>query len=298
MNYQDFCGEGSILPTPYIRVLTKISKWKKYDCIEIDEYKYICGYNDEEFDLPSLYEFVEIDNSSFFWALMALYSDLSPQLFTSIQPEGNAAITDKDIELIKKFCNTYGLPFWNKQRTHTPFANISDHDFFDSSPDPHDEFEKNILRNIIPVSKYNLFPISSFTAGLKSLRYDFLSIINYYKWYDDVNISRLLTPKDRKNLSNMENHSKVHLYTPSLVNFPTYWDGKKLSLSLNCENLMHLFIYHLCLLMQSGTLGSGIIKTCPKCHKQFVANRKNQKFCYAPCTPQSFHMQKKRSNNL
>ena len=36
MNYQDFCGNESMLPTPYIRVVTKIRKVEKYECIEIN----------------------------------------------------------------------------------------------------------------------------------------------------------------------------------------------------------------------------------------------------------------------
>ena len=43
MNYQDFCGNESMLPTPYIRVVTKISKWEKYECIEINGFKFIYG---------------------------------------------------------------------------------------------------------------------------------------------------------------------------------------------------------------------------------------------------------------
>ncbi len=295
MDYQNFYGEESPLPTPYLRILTKISKWKDYDCVEINGYKFIKGSGGEE---PNLFEFKEICDAGFFWALMTLHHDLSPQLFTSFQAKGNAAITDNDVKLIIKFCKSHGLPFWNTQLDHAPFKNISNRDFLGNLHDPSDEMENNLLHEIIPIAQYNSFPISSFAVGLKSLWYDFLQIINYYKWDDYTNISMLLTPEDKSKLSKMKaNHLNIDLHTPSLVSFPTYWDENLLSLRLNCENLMHLSVHHLCLLMQSGTLGSGIIKTCPKCHKQFVAKRRNQKFCGNPCTPQSFHMQKKRSEN-
>lgn len=296
MDYQNFYGKDSPLPTPYIHVLTKVSKWKDYECVEIDGYKFIKGStNDEE---SNLFEFEEINDARFFWELMTLHHDLSPELFTSFQAKGNSAITDNDVELIKKFCKSYGLPFWNKQLDHAPFKNISNSNFVGNSHNSFDEMENNILHDIIPISQYNLFPISSFTVGLKSLWYDFLQIINYYKWDDYTSISMLLTPADKNKLSRMKtSHLGIDLYTSSLVNFPTYWDEKLLNLRLNCENLMHLSVYHLCLLMQSGTLGNGIIKTCLKCHKQFVARRKDQKFCGNPCTPQSFYMQNKRNKN-
>lgn len=288
MDYQNFYGEESPLPTPYLRVLTKISKWKHYDCVEINGYKYIKGSGGEE---PNLFEFKEICDASFFWALMTLHHDLSPQLFTKFQANGNSAITENDVKVIKKFCRSYGLPFWSNKTTSDPFKNS----FFDNQNDSIDEIEKNILYDIIPISQYSLFPISSFAVGLKNLWNDFLKVINYYKWDDYTNISMLLTPEDKKELSRMKaNHSYIDLCTPSLVSFPTRWDENLLSLRLNCENLMHLSVHHLCLLMQSGTLGSGIINTCLKCHKQFVAKRKNQKFCYNPCTPQSFYNQKRR----
>lgn len=305
MDYQDFCGTDSMLPTPYIRVVTKISKWEKYECVEIEGFKFIRGSNIKNLN-SNLFEYREIDNSSFFWALMMLYSDLSPGIFTSTQSLGNTAITDNDIKLILRFCKTHGLPFWNKKLVAAPFTNISNDEFFGHSANGSDEMRKNILRPIVPFSQYNLFPISSFATGLMSLRTDFLRIISYHRWEDLINISLLLTPKDKKILSTMDcGHAKIRkhkcadigLYTPSLIGFTTQWDKKTLSLRLNCENLLHLSIYHLCLLMQSGTLGSGIVKTCPKCHKQFVANRKNQTYCYTPCTPQSFYMQKKRNAN-
>lgn len=295
MDYKNFYGEDSLLPTPYIHVLTKVSKWENYDCIEIDGYKFIKGMNKED---SNLFEFSEINDNRFFWALMTLHQNLSPELFTSIQAKGNSAITDNDVKLIIKFCKLYGLPFWNKNLDHAPFRNISSSDFGGNSYNSFDEMENNILHGIIPISQYNLFPISSFAVGLKSLWYDFLNIISCYEWNDDPNISMLLTSKDKNKLLKMKKlYSSIDLYTPSLVSFPTRWDEDLLSLRSECENLMHLTIYHLCLLAQSGSLGSGIIKTCPKCHKQFIAKRKNQKFCYNPCTPQAFHMQKKRSEN-
>lgn len=303
MNYQDFCGNESMLPTPYIRVVTKISKWEKYECIEINGFKFIYGSSIKNTE-SNLFEYKEIDNSSFFWALMTLYSKLSPDIFTYTQSAGNAAITDNDVKLILHFCKVHGLPFWNKKLDAAPFTNISNEEFFNDSSDKLDEMQKNILRSVIPYSQFNLFPISSLAVGLMSLRSDFLRIISYYGWENLINISLLLTPKDKKILSKMEygsfqssKHTDINLYTPSLIGFTTQWDNQTLSLRLNCENLLHLSAYHLCLLMQSGTLGSGIIKTCPKCHKQFVANRRNQTFCHNPCTPQSFHMQKKRNNN-
>lgn len=304
MNYQDFCGNDSALPTPYIRVITKISKWDKYECIEINGFKYIYGSSITNTD-STLFEYKEIDNSSFFWALMELYSKLSPGIFTYTQSLGNAAITDNDVELILHFCKVHGLPFWNKKIDAAPFTNISNAEFYDDTSNIFDEMQENILRSVVPFSQYNLFPISSLAAGLLSLRTDFLRIISYYKWDDLINISLILTPKDKKILSKMEygdipnkNHVSINLYTPSLIGFTTQWDNQTLSLRLTCENLLHLSIYHLCLLMQSGTLGSGIIKSCPKCHKTFVATRRNQKFCQNPCTPQSFYMQEKGNKKL
>lgn len=107
--------------------------------------------------------------------------------------------------------------------------------------------KKNILRSAIPYPQYNLFPISSLAVGLISLRTDFLRIISYYGWENLINISLLLTPKDKKVLSKMEyssfqisKHTDINLYTPSLIGFTTQWDNQTLSLCLNCENLLHL----------------------------------------------------------
>ena len=53
-----------MLPTPYIRVVTKISKWEKYECIEINGFKFIYGSSIKNTE-SNLFEYKEIDNSSF-----------------------------------------------------------------------------------------------------------------------------------------------------------------------------------------------------------------------------------------
>lgn len=300
MNYQDFCGSDSVLPTPYIHVATKISKWEKYECIEINGLKFIRGYSTEKTD-SKLFEYKEINDGIFFWDLMILYSKLSPKIFTHDQFASNAAITDNDINLIIHFCEQHGLPFWNKKLTTEPFSNISNEDFIGASPHPLDDVRNTLFRSIVPFSQNNLFPVPSFAFGLMYLRTDFLRIINYHGWEEYINILQILTSRDRISLKaikrNNPHYEKISLYTPSFTKFETYWDSSLLSLRLNSENLFHLSIYQLCLYMQSGTFGNGIIKTCPKCHKQFIAKRKDQKYCYNPCTRQAVHMQKKRSDD-
>lgn len=43
-----FYNDETVIPTPKLRVITKISKWENYDYIEDNNIKYIRGYSSEK----------------------------------------------------------------------------------------------------------------------------------------------------------------------------------------------------------------------------------------------------------
>lgn len=295
-----FYTDETVIPTPKLQVLTKISKWENYDCIEDNNIKYIRGYNSLKKD-SELFAFKELNTPSVLYKLMELYYKLPCDLFSFDQSYINNTLSDNDIKLFLSFCKTYGLPFWNHKPIVNTFINASNQEMLGKNVENADIARETIFRDIIPFSQYNFFPASSFVVGLMNLHSDFLRIVCYHSWEDDINIAPLLSEKDKEKMLKIRkgyiDKQGISLYTPCLNPFVTYWDDKILGLRLNCENLMHLSAYFLCILMQSGFIGSGYIKTCPKCNQMFIAQNSRQKFCNNPCTRQAYQAMKKRNKS-
>lgn len=295
-----FYNDETVIPTPKLRIITKISKWEKYDCVENNNIKYIRGYSNEKKD-SELFAFNEINTPAVLYKLMELYFKMPRELFSFDQIYVNNTLCDNDIKQILSFCKNYGLPFWNYEPVANTFINAPSQSMLGKTVKQFDIARETILRDIIPFSQYNFFPASSFIIGLMNLHADFLRIVYYHSWEDDINIAPLLSKRDKEIISKIKNRQidkqGVSLFTPQQNPFVTYWDDNNLGLRLNCENLMHLSAYHLCILMQSGFIGSGYIKTCPKCNQMFIAQNSRQKFCNNPCTRQAYQSMKNRNKN-
>ena len=54
-----FSRETTELATPKVKIVTKISKWEKYECTEFGEMKYIHGFNSNTADI---YKFKPIES--------------------------------------------------------------------------------------------------------------------------------------------------------------------------------------------------------------------------------------------
>ena len=279
----EFINDETDVPIPKLHIVVKISKWKNYDVIENEiGVRFIRGYNDENDD-SLLFDFVELYSPFVLYELMELYNKLSPDLHSCEQHIINNNLTEKDLKLIFNFCKKHGLPFWNIKTTANVFCNASNSvmsGFHENS----DYTRENILRSVVPFSKVNCFPIASFISGLFFLHNDFLQIVAFHKWKDDINIQPLLSKRDLQDIVAYESLVS-NLYTPNLNPFYTFWDEKLISLRINCDNLMHFCSYQICLLMQSGFKGSGYYKTCKKCGQMFLASNPRQKFWHNPCTP-------------
>lgn len=277
--------QNTEVTTPKLQVVTKISKWNKYDCVTIDNIKYIRGYSTNS--NSELFSFTTIKSPIVLFALMELANNIQTQT-RHLHKDINDNIVDTDIELILKFCRTYGLPFWNKGYT----GNITLND----TPTPKNDIARTTMfRPIIPFANQNMFPIASFIVGLKLLQNDFLRVVAWNEWQNDINICGLISNVPRKVI---EHHIKNNsdLYTPNLNPFVTYWDNKNFCLALNCENLIHLSIYYLCIISQSNDYTGGFIRKCEKCGKLFITPQSRQKYCYAPCTRQANYQAKQRLN--
>lgn len=286
-----FSRETTELATPKVKIVTKISKWEKYECNEIGEMKYIHGFNSNTTDM---YEFKPIESPFILYEFMELKHNLSEDIFSYNQQYVNAHLTAKDINLILSFCQKNGLPFWNKQITIDTFRNQED----DINGNSTTLARHSLLHEVIPLSNENYFPISSFIVGLLQLHFDFLRVVAANNWEDDENIYSLLSKSDKNNIVDIRKiqskHKNIGLYTPCLCPYSTFWNDKEMSLQLNCNNLMHLSSYHLCALQQAQDFSGGYMRICPKCQKIFIAKSAQQKFCNNPCTRQAYYSVKKK----
>lgn len=289
-----FLRETTEIPTQKLKIVTKISKWDNYECVNIGNIKYIRGFNLNK--AIDIYSFELIEQPLVLYNLMELYNKLSPKIFDFNQLYVNENITTDDIDLILAFCKRNGLPFWNRNINVDVFRNEEDY------PDPKESIESySLLHSVAPLSKENFFPICSFIVGLVQLHRDFLHIISANNWEDDENIDILLSKNDISKISDIRKiqarRKTIGLYTPKLCPYTTFWNDKAMSLQLNCNNLMHLSTYHLCTLQQAQDYTGGYMKVCKKCKNLFVATTPQQKFCNNPCTRQAYYSANKRKGS-
>lgn len=287
MNYID----KTEVPTPKLNVVTKISKWDKYELVEINKMKFIRGYSTESFNKSELFKYETIHTPNILFKFLALQQNLKVR-FYHLQKNISDELSDNDTEKIIKFCKIFGLPFWNLNPTINSCINQETNNASDIA-------RNTILRDIIPFANENFFHIASFIQCLHWLKLDFLRIVAANNWEDDINIFSLLEENDRQFINKIRTQQSkrnmVGLYMPCLNPYVTYWDDKKMCLALNCENIVHLATYHLCLLQQAQDYTGGYIKKCPKCNQLFVASKPQQKYCNNPCTRQAHYSLKKRA---
>lgn len=288
-----FTRETTEIPTQKIKIVTKISKWKNYECIEKNNLKYIRGFNLD--NATDMYQFELIESPLILYEFIELKTKLSNRIFSRYQPYINKNLTETDIDLILSFCKKNGLPFWNNKLTIDVFRNQED------DIDNNSLVRQSLFREVIPLSTENIFPISSFIVGLLELYTDFLRVVAANNWEEDENIHFLLCKQDKEKLVEIRKiqskHKNVGLYTPLLCPYCTFWNDDIMSLQLNCNNLMHLSTYHLCTLQQAQDYSGGYMRVCPKCNKIFIATKPQQKFCNNPCTRQAYYSSKKKKRS-
>lgn len=288
----EFINDHTEIAQNRLEIVANISKWEKYEIIDITNYKFVRGYNDNKQD-NELYSVATFDNSSMLlFQLLRLYKELSPaKKHTPHIDKINAGLTNKDIKLVLKFCSKYGLPFWNNKA-------IPNVECFKNTPSDNTSTRNNFLYDVIPFANDNIFCIASFVASLHLIFKDFLQVVTFNTWQNDSLIFDLLNDDDKSQIQQLDTIQRKHglaLFTPKLNNYVTRWNDKNLCLQLVCDNLLHLCTYTLCLTMQASEFTSGYIKQCPKCNNLFIAKRSNQRFCNSPCTRQAYYKQK---NNL
>lgn len=284
-------SEKSNFLLPKLKVLTKVSKWDKYESVKRKlydkdnkayDFTFIRGYATTTKD-TELYSYQEINSIDFFIALIELHNKLSIK-YTVIQADIEKNLSREDINLILNFCRSYGLPFWSDCTT----ANINVNYDFRSN----DIAMNTILHSIISLATENFFPIVSFVAGLNHFYTDFLLLVGLNHWQGDINILPLI--KGNESHISLLLKTNMSFYTPNLNPFVTYWNDINKCLALNCENIMHLAAYYICIMYQQKVFSFGYIRKCKKCGRLFVTAQSRQQFCQTPCTRQAYYIANKR----
>ncbi|GFI65881.1 hypothetical protein IMSAG185_01487 [Lachnospiraceae bacterium] len=270
--------------TPKISVITKISKWDNYEYVEMDSLKLIKGSNEDKSKNSELFEFQMVDNINVLVDLLVLNNQ--------IPIKDNQNITEDDKKHIIKFCKRWGLPRWGCYHTNNYCINGKNKEV--------DIAESTMLRDVVPFSHENYMHIPSFITALRYLKLDFLHIVATHNLENDANISPLLLDGDIRQIHGIRKRtiSTSHIFLPSLNPFVTYWNYKRKGLFLNCENLIHLSVYYLCAIHQTGKCFGGYIKICKSCGNPFVTTNANRKYCGTPdiygCTRQAYCNKKTR----
>lgn len=311
--------------TPKISVITKISKWDKYEYVEMDNMKFIKGSSPNNKN-SELFEFQTINDIGVLIDLLVLKNQIQAQ-YTNNEKEIEKRITTSDTENIIKFCKRWGLPRWGLPPIYNYCINEQQHtiaidekkilqELINNEKMPKDEFveklffvinsisrnaditETTILREVVPFATENYLHISSFIRALHWLKSDFLRIVAAHNLEDDVNIKPLLIDNDYERIKSMHEHSSFDMFMPCQNPFVTYWNGKRKGLFLNCENLIHLSVYYLCAIHQTGKCFGGYIKICKSCGNPFVTTNANRKYCGTSdmygCTRQAYCNKKTR----
>lgn len=288
----EFIHDDTEVSTPKIKVVTKVSKWDKYEYIELNDKKYIHGYNTHSDS--ELFTFVEYSKPDILIALLELKTKLqTPE--SSNQSFLSDNLASSDIALIIQFCRRWGLAMWGM----IPTVN-----FCVTENNTENIARNTMLRPVVPFAKENYLYIPSFIHGVNMLYRDFLKVVVYNAWQDDINIKPLLNGVSEKYLQDLAENFKrkvknnitpIAMYTPNLMPFVTYWNDNEMCLQLNCENLLHVSVYYLCLWLQHSEFTGGYIRQCKKCGRLFISSQSRQQFCNAPCTRQAYYDMKKRN---
>jgi hypothetical protein len=289
----EIISDESEILLPKLKILTKVSKWDKYESVKRKlydkdnnayDFTFIRGYATTTKD-TELYSYQEIDNIDFFIALIELHNKLSVE-YTVMQADIEKNLSSKDIDLILSFCRSYGLPFWASSLTAVTVFNDN------SNIKTGDTTSENLFRSIVPFSEENYFPVASFVVGLNSFYNDFLLLVGLNHWQDDINISPLIKGNEKRISLLLE--INTDFYTPNLNPFVTYWNNINKCLALNCENIMHLAAYYICIMYQQKVFSFGYILKCKKCGNLFVSHQSRKRFCGKPCTRGAYYIANKR----
>lgn len=300
--------------TPKINVITKISQWEKYEYVEINGFKFIEGSSIKQGN--ELFTFQTINNIDVLIDLLVLKNQLQVQ-YTSDEKVISDNITKNDIKNIIKFCKRHGLPQWGLPPIRNCCLNNCDENLHSYNEDSEDNeliakleakgyvvtkgiARTTMLRDISSLADKNYLYIPSFIRALRWLKTDFLTIVAIHNLEEDANIKPLLIKDDYKEIVNIRKNFSFDLYMPFLNPFVTYWNDEKKGLFLNCENLIHLSVYYLCTIYQTGKCSGGYIKICKLCGEPFVASSANKKYCGTSdkwgCTRGLFYERNKRRN--
>jgi hypothetical protein len=288
----EFIHDDTAVNTPKIKVVTKISKWDKYDFVEMNDNLWICGSSTKQGS--ELFSFQEVNNPNILFRLLELQAKIKTP-YSSNHKYMIENYCNDDTGHILAFCKRFGLAIWGNP-SNSVVSSLSDNDT-----------EKNtLLRPVIPLADCNYMNIPSFLFALHNIKMDFLKIVYNKGWQDDTNISPLISKKEKNMMEKMVENKCTHvmelaikrqyLYYPSQLPFVTYFDTGSMRLALNCENLLHLAIYQLCLMLQGTDFTGGYICRCKKCGELFYTSQSRQKFCNNPCTRQSYYNYNKRHN--
>lgn len=283
------------VPTPKLKVITKISKWENYELVIMNGMKFIKGTSTNTDN--QLFEFEPINTPVVLYALVELATKLKVKNHHMQRYIANEVDND-DIELIISFCKKYGMPFWCWDN-FTSTTNWC----INAQSSSNDIARDTIMRGIVPFANANYFHLASFVQGVYWIKNDFMRIVATKEWQDDINIKPLLSDEDISRIEKIGNSIasgndfSSHLYLPNLNPFVTYWDNDNMCLALNCENIMHLATYYLCILQQSNNFVGGYVRQCKKCGTLFITPQSRQQFCNAPCTRQAHYQAKKRNSN-
>lgn len=290
---KEWIREETEIAAPKIQVTTKISKWEKYEYIEINGFKFIRGSSSDK--NSQLFEFKKIDNMNVLLELLMLYNSLEVK-YSLYESEISKNITQNDISLIIKFCKRNGLPRWG----NIDDMPVENYCVNGTGNDLRDSFA-NIFYDTTPYSTENIMHIPSFIRALHFIKMDFLRIVASHDWDYDINIQHFLNDTDKQFLQKVNRSGQgisLHLFMPHYFPYTTYWNNEKSALILHCENLLHLSTYYLCVLRQQEVFSSGVVVPCRKCGNYFVAHDSRMKFCNNPCTRQSYYANKKRKSAL
>ena len=303
--YTNYDFEGSKISRPTVSVISSISTWRNYDIDKIGGIYFVRGHNKEPKEICRRKEF---KNNNVLLDMLDLYSKLSDSLKTTNQIRCNNNLTEEDMLLVLNFCKKHGLPFWHYDSvnplTINPCANVF---LPDTDARLKNDGPESITHDIIPLSDHNIFPISSFITTLFFLHSDFLKVIAFHDidishdehdesivWTDDDLIQGLLQERDLLKVEKYKEHEILHLYTPHLQPFKTYWNDLS-GLGMETNNQFHLAVYYLCLLQKSWN--SSYVRTCRGCGSLFTTENPRRQYCGHPCTRQNIFNRKKRNQN-
>lgn len=280
---------GDNVATPKLQVIAKVSKWDKYEFFERNGIKFIRGFSLTP--NAKLFEFEKITTPGVLFSIVELANKLHVKN-AHMQKYISDNLTDNDIELILKFCRSYGLPFWC-WNSFTSTVNFC----INVQLQNNDIARDTIMHPIVPFATENYFHIASFVQAVYRIKSDFLRLVAWNHWENDINIQPLLSKDDITHLTVLRSlfQHGICLFSPSLKPFVTYWDDEKMCLALNCENIFHLSVYYLCVLQQSRSFFGGYVCKCKMCGNFFVTSQSRKKYCGNPCTRQSAYNQRMRN---